>query len=317
MTARWPRLVLPLIAGLAWVGPAAADEEPVIDVHLHAFSDAHLGGDRYARHPRGLEPAASADALARATVDAMRRNHVVIGIVSDDAEGMDRLYALAPDRIQRWPAVEVAMHSHVGVDAEPSADVTRARLEAGTWTGIGEIGTVYRGLHPSSSALEPFYRLAVELDVPLASHSGISFPGIAWRDRPFRAATGNPLQWEDVLKRHPGLRINLMHAGYPFLDDTLAVLALYPNVYVDTGAIIHIAPPEEIHRYLGVLITAGYGDRILFGSDQMAWPGAIDLGIGVIRSAPWEEAQKRAVLYDNAARFLRLPPELVERHHGR
>jgi len=247
----------------------------------------------------------------------MRRNRVVLGVVSDAAEGMDRLHALAPERIRRWPEVEAVLRPREGAGVSPSVETVRERLEAGDWSGIGEVLTVYRGLHPSSAALEPFYRLAVEADVPLAMHTGISFPGIAWRDAPFRAATGSPLEWEEVLKRHPRLRINLMHAGYPFLDDMIAVLGVYPNVHVDTGAIVHVAPPAEVHRYLGALVTAGYGDRILFGSDQMAWPGALDHGIEVIRAGPWDAAQTRAILYDNAARFLRLSEEEVARHHGR
>jgi len=39
----------------------------------------------------------------------------------------------------------------------------------------------------------------------------------------------------------------------------------------------------------------------------MVWPGAIGAGIHSITSAPFlTEAQKRDILYNNAARFLRL-----------
>ena len=47
--------------------------------------------------------------------------------------------------------------------------------------------------------------------------------------------------------------------------------------------------------------------RIMFGSDQMVWPDAIPVAINSIRSAPFLTAeQKRDILHDNAARFLRL-----------
>jgi hypothetical protein len=39
----------------------------------------------------------------------------------------------------------------------------------------------------------------------------------------------------------------------------------------------------------------------MFGSDQMVWPGA---------------AQKRDILYNNAARFLRLSKEEMARHRS-
>lgn len=41
---------------------------------------------------------------------------------------------------------------------------------------------------------------------------------------------------EEVLVRHPRLRVYLMHAGYPLLDDRLAVLYAHPQVSVDVGA---------------------------------------------------------------------------------
>jgi hypothetical protein len=54
-------------------------------------------------------------------------------------------------------------------------------------------------------------------------------------------------------------------------------------------------------------MEAGLGDRLMFGSDQMVWPGAIGAGILGITSAQFlTESQKRDILYNNAARFLRL-----------
>ena len=54
-------------------------------------------------------------------------------------------------------------------------------------------------------------------------------------------------------------------------------------------------------------MEAGFDDRVLFGSDQMHWPAAIDLAVESIESAPLlSETQRQAIFYDNAARFLRL-----------
>jgi hypothetical protein len=47
----------------------------------------------------------------------------------------------------------------------------------------------------------------------------------------------------------------------------------------------------------------------MFGSDQMEWPEVIGLGVEAIESAPFlTPAQRRHILYQNAARFLRLEP---------
>jgi predicted TIM-barrel fold metal-dependent hydrolase len=56
----------------------------------------------------------------------------------------------------------------------------------------------------------------------------------------------------------------------------------------------------------------------MWGSDQMVWPRAIDVAIETIQTAPFlREDQKRDILYNNAARFLRLSPEQIAKHHGR
>lgn len=56
----------------------------------------------------------------------------------------------------------------------------------------------------------------------------------------------------------------------------------------------------------------------MFGSDQMQWPETIALAIEAINTADFLTAeQKRDILYNNAARFLRLSEEEIARHHGR
>jgi predicted TIM-barrel fold metal-dependent hydrolase len=49
--------------------------------------------------------------------------------------------------------------------------------------------------------------------------------------------------------------------------------------------------------------------EIMFGSDEMIWPDAIKLAIGGVNSADFlSPRQKRDILYNNVARFLRLDP---------
>ena len=121
---------------------------------------------------------------------------------------------------------------------------------------------------------------------------------------------------EEVLVKHPKLRVQIMHAGYPLLDDLLAVLYVHPQVYVDVGVIVWLLPREEFYRYLRSIVNAGYGSRVMFGSDQMIWPGVIERSVAILKDAPFLDAQqKRNILYNNAARFLRLSDEEKQRHH--
>jgi uncharacterized protein len=88
-------------------------------------------------------------------------------------------------------------------------------------------------------------------------------------------------------------------------------------VYVDVGAIVWALPRAEFHRFLQRIVEAGFGARVMFGSDQMTWPGVIERSLEAIESAPFlSEEQKRNILYNNAARFLRLTEAQIAKHHG-
>jgi predicted TIM-barrel fold metal-dependent hydrolase len=122
---------------------------------------------------------------------------------------------------------------------------------------------------------------------------------------------------EEVLVRHPRLRVYIMHAGYPLIADLRALLFTHPQVYVDISSIVYTEPRAAFYRYLQEIVEAGYGDRVMFGSDQMIWPGIIEPSIEAIEQAPFlTPEQKRDILYNNAARFLRLGKEEIARHHS-
>lgn len=78
------------------------------------------------------------------------------------------------------------------------------------------------------------------------------------------------------------------------------------------------ANEKEFHRYLQRIVEAGFANRIMFGSDQMVWPEVIEYAIQSIEIATFLSAQqKRDIFHNNAARFLRLSKEEINRHHGR
>ena len=103
----------------------------------------------------------------------------------------------------------------------------------------------------------------------------------------------------------------MMHMGHPWLSETLAMLRMYPDLYLDLSVKNWVNQKEVFHRYLKALVDAGYGKRLMFGSDQMIWPEAIGLAIEGIESAEFlTEEQKRDIFYNNAVRFFRLEGRL-------
>jgi predicted TIM-barrel fold metal-dependent hydrolase len=99
----------------------------------------------------------------------------------------------------------------------------------------------------------------------------------------------------------------VMHGGWPYLQDTMALLMIYPQVYIDLGAIDWITPRAEFHNYLAALMRAGFGKRILFGTDQMYWPEALGMAVEAVEAATFlTPAEKHDIFYANATRFLKL-----------
>jgi uncharacterized protein len=116
---------------------------------------------------------------------------------------------------------------------------------------------------------------------------------------------------------HPQLRVYVMHYGSPLVDEMISMLFSHPQLYVDVAGNDCSLPRKEFHSHLRRQVEAGFGKRIMFGSDAMVWPQTIAIAMESIESADFlTEEQKRDIFYNNAARFLRLSDEEVAKHHG-
>ena len=271
----------------------SAQRPPIIDMHLHAI----WWGPGLVEPLTGLRAPASSAELRRNTLAAMDRYNIVKAVVSGDLIEEYRLAAPAkviPGMLLFGPSV--------GVDS------LRALHRAGRLGALAEFAPQYSGLAPNDSALEPYFALAEELDIPVGLHMGLGPPGAAYGGTPkYRMALSNALLLEEVLLRHPKLRLYVMHAGWPMAEEMLGLLYAHPQVYVDVAVINWALPRKEFHGYLRRLTEAGFAKRVMFGSDQMVWPEAFGRAIEAIESADFlTEDQKRDIFYNNAARFLRL-----------
>ena len=236
------------------------------------------------------------------TLEAMRRNDIVLGVVSD-----------YPDQVLRWvetDAEKFLVGIRVGDPAEMSVDDLRRLLESGRAQVIGEITSQYNDIPIDDPSLDPIFALAHELDVPVLVHVG----GLGGSPD-FRSDLGNPLRLVPILGKYPGLRIYVENAGWPFLEEITALMYRYPTVYADISTILHLTPPSVALAYLKGLVDNGLGSRVMFGSDQMIWPEVIDEAVERVQSAEFLTAEEKGdIFYNNAAQFLRLSDEQVAGH---
>lgn len=292
----------PTIFLLANVAPAvcAGVAEPIVDMHLHSYENDPRFRARVPNPATGAPMmVANGAEHAAATVAALRAAGVVRAIVGGVSRATDnRMTALDPAR----------MRAGYKVSALPTAAQLaeiRALHAAGRLAMIGEVDYQYEGIRHDDPGLEPLWALAEELQVPIAVHAGAGPPGIIYQGSPrHRERFGDPSAFEEVLVRHPRLKLIVMHAGFPFFDGMVGLLQAYPQVYVDLGAIDWAEHGPAFHDYLGKLMTYGYGKRILFGSDQMAWPDATALAIARFREAAYlSPEQRRDIFFNNAVRL--------------
>ena len=89
----------------------------------------------------------------------------------------------------------------------------------------------------------------------------------------------------------------------------------HPQVYVELGVIDWVLPRKEFHNFLKGLVDAGFGKRIMFGTDQMIWVETIDDAIESVNSAYFlTMEQKEDIFYNNAAKFLGFTEEEIKMH---
>ncbi len=320
---------------------AQSPPPPIIDVHLHALSADGQGPPPIAlcmpfaewpvwdqREPYPMtfmqvlkkpacaspvwSPPTDSALLAQTLAVVERRN--IFALLSGESKHMTTWLAAAPHRFTASLSVGGGAN---GGNIMPSIEKARESFTSGPYKVMGEVGTQYAGVLPTDERLAPYWALAEQLDIPVGIHVGTGPPGVMYMGAAgYRARMHSPLTMEEVLVKHPKLRVYLMHAGWPMLDELLAMFYAHPQLHVDVGVIAMVLPRAEFHGWLERIVRSGFHKRVMFGSDQMQWPGGIERAIEAIESAPFLSLQqKRDILYHNAARFLRLSEEEIARHH--
>lgn len=309
---------------------------PIIDMHLHASPANSQGPPPLAFcAPGGFPPADTGAGWGAAFLSFMKNAPCDNPLRSPmtDRELMERTLAIMKRRnvfavtsgrlLDQWrkeggDRIIPGLGFNIS-DVDPTVEQVRDMFSKGQYRVLGEVGLQYKGIEPADARFEPYLALAEQLDIPVGIHIGPGPPGAPYLGTPpYRARLHSPLILEEPLIRHPKLRLYAMHAGWPMLDDTIAMLWTYPQLYVDVGVISFALPRAEFHAYLRRIVQAGFGKRVLFGSDQMVWPEALEIAIQSIEKADFlSPEEKRDILYNNAARFLRLSPEEIRRQHGK
>jgi predicted TIM-barrel fold metal-dependent hydrolase len=318
-------LVISSCSAVSFAQNTEGKAPPVIDVHVHAMDGNFPGvapmcpntSKFTASDPKDKEapfgwvnepctpalyPSAPGEYMKDVIAEMERLN--VTAVVFGDPKSVQKWKDAAPSRIIPGTSFTGGM----GTGQYVALDELRKDFTSGGFKVMGEIGLQYEGNSPSDPSVDAYFALAEELDIPVAVHMGTGGSGRANVAMPkFRGSMGNPLLFEEVLARHPKLRLQVMHAGYPMIEEMLTLLQANSHVYVDVAGLIWSYPIKEVNRYIERLVDAGFEDRVMFGTDQLLWPKLMAYSISIIQNADFlTPQQKRDILYNNAARFLRI-----------
>lgn len=74
-----------------------------------------------------------------------------------------------------------------------------------------------------------------------------------------------PVLLDEVAREFPELRLVISHMGYPWLDETIALLAKHRRVYADVAGLLR--QPWRCYNALLNAYEYGVMDKLLFGSD--------------------------------------------------
>jgi uncharacterized protein len=301
-------ILLAAVSSAFLAQPKIAPDKPqqrIIDVHRH------------------VPPVGSDDEAARRkALRSMDENGIALSVLYlNEPSDVRDWAAAAPKRFVAsvampcWRNRDKSYYCFPKTDGWPDIRWLRREMARHRVQGLGEMLFNYSGIRPDDQRMWPYWALAAKYDVPVFVHTGLGpGPGQAREDQnccvDYNPLLGNPALLRPILRKYPNLRIVLAHYGagsppeYPYFhDEALALMRDYKGVYVDLTVVSSVAPVDYYANELRGLIEAGFGDRILFGTDGMP-PRPI---IERLSAMTWMSTKQREdILYNNAARFLRL-----------
>ena len=296
--------VLCIIIGCVFL--LAADQKEysprkIIDVHFHAYQYRDHGDKPPPNPVTGKIPnRKNPKEIVETMLATLRENNVIKVIASGDLAAVSNYHLSDPERF-------IPSFSYPDEKRNPLPDTASfiQFFKERKFSVFGELGLQYIGKTLADPEFEPYLVICERMGIPVALHTGMSFPNTPYSCCPeFRTRLGNPQLIEDMLVKHPRLKIQLMHMGFPWLQETKAIMNVYPQVYADIAVIDWIRPVPDFYSYLKSLVDAGLSKRLMYGSDQMYWEDAIPLSIRNVENAPFlTEEQKQDIFYNNAARF--------------
>lgn len=207
-------------------------------------------------------------------------------------EQIARLVSMHPERLIGFASVDP--------HREDAAEIVERAFRDLKLEGL-KLNPSKQKFYPADPMLEPIYELCERYNKPIIFHAGMS-----WEPNT-PAEYSHPLKFEEVLIRHPRLRICLAHFAWPWVREMVMLMIKYPNVYTDTSVLYMDSPEESMKRLftedMGDLwFERGFQHQVMFASNTPRFR-AFKLK-RALDAVPMRKAARENLYYKNALKFL-------------
>ena len=163
------------------------------------------------------------------------------------------------------------------------------------------INTARLHMYPCDERLFVLYDICKKYKRPIIFQAGLSMENNSL------AKYCRPIEFEEVLSKYPEVNICLSHVGWPWVQETAALLLKYENCYTNT-ALMNFDGPYQIYKKvftedMGALwVEHNIADKIMFGSGSpRIRPVRSKRGLD---SLGFSEETLEKIYAENAERFL-------------
>ena len=266
--------------------------------HLKAYVDVFKLSE-IVKENNGKEPFISIDEFFQLMDKSSVNKAVVFATDTEKTGGSKITNNDVSDFVKKYPDRFIGF---AGIDPNKGMDAVRELDVA-----VRDLGLKGLNVTPCSHKLRsndkkfyPVYAKCVELDIPIAMHTGINFSTELPID------FGNPIYLDEVGCDFPELKIIMTHAAWPWTAEACALAWKNKNVYLDISS---VAPKyigssrsgwDPVFQFANSILQ----DQILFGTN---WPMIpFDRSIREFLELPFKEEVKEKILHKNAFKLLQL-----------
>ena len=226
-------------------------------------------------------------------------------LLPEDCSAETGTPAISNDEIAALVALEPDFFLGLAAVDPRRADACQELERAFTTLGLQGlvVNTARLKMYPGDPRLLPLYDLCRAHKKPILFHAGLCL------EKDALAKYARPVEFEEVVAAYPEVNICLAHMGWPWVQETAALLLKYPNLYANTALMNFDGPYQIYHKVFReemgeYWLEHNIAGQVMFGSDSpRIRPVRAKRGLDSIAMDP---VTREKVYWRNAANFFGL-----------